>query len=94
MCCDAEGKLWIALWGGKKVIRMDPENGEILAEVDVPAINVSCCVFGDEDLSTLYITTARQGLSEEALNEYPLTGSIFSCKPGVKGKPVNFFKYD
>lgn len=94
MCCDAEGKLWIALWGGKKVIRLDPDSGEVLAEVAVPAINVSCCVFGGDDLDTLYISSARQGLSEEDLKEYPLTGSIFTCKPGVKGRPVNFFDYE
>jgi sugar lactone lactonase YvrE len=93
MCCDEEGKLWVALWAAKKVIRIDPVSGEQLAEITVPAINVSCCCFGSEDMGTLYITTARQGLSEEDLKAYPLSGSIFECRPGVKGKPVNFFNY-
>ncbi len=92
MCVDSEGMLWIAFYGGKRVGRFDPSNGEQLAEVSVPAVNVTCCVFGGEQLDTLYITTARDGVSEEELQEYPLTGSVFCVKPEVKGLPGHLFK--
>ena len=91
MCVDAEGMLWIAFYGGKRVGRYDPSTGEQLAEVAVPAVNVTCCVFGGDALDTLYITSARDGVSHDELQEYPLTGSLFMVKPGVKGLPGNLF---
>jgi sugar lactone lactonase YvrE len=92
MCVDAEGMIWIAFYGGKKVGRYDPATGKKLAEIKVPAINVTCCTFGGSDLDTLYITTARDGVSEEELKAFPGTGSLFSVKPGVKGLPANAFR--
>lgn len=58
MCIDAEGNLWVAMWGGGKVNCYDPRTGNKLTEIPVPAKNVSCAAFGDEDMRTLYITTA------------------------------------
>lgn len=91
MCVDSEGMLWIAFWGGKRVGRYDPVSGKQLAEVEVPAFNVTSCCFGGDDLATLYITTAREELSARQLEDYPLSGSLFSCRPGVKGLNTNFF---
>ena len=92
MCVDSEGMLWIAFWGGKRVGRYHPRTGEHLADVYVPALNVTACAFGGKDLTTLYITTARSGLSSSELEEYPLSGSIFTCETEVKGRPANLFK--
>lgn len=58
MTIDSEGNLWVAMWGGRKVNCYDPRTGQKLAEIPVPAKNVSCVTFGDADLKTLYITTA------------------------------------
>jgi sugar lactone lactonase YvrE len=91
MCVDNEGMLWIAFWGGSRVGRYDPLTGEALSEIEVPAPHVTSCCFGGEDLTTLYITTARQGLSEDQLERHPLSGSIFSCIPGAKGSHADFF---
>ena len=62
-----------------------------LTKIVVPAPHVASCAFGGDKLDTLYITTARAGLSEEQLEEYPLSGSVFCCKPGAKGVPANCF---
>jgi sugar lactone lactonase YvrE len=91
MCVDSEGMLWIAFWCGKRVGRYDPVSGKQLAEIEVPALNVTSCCFGGDDLATLYITTAREELSASQLEDYPLSGSLFSCKPGVKGLNPDFF---
>ena len=61
MSIDEEGNLWVAMWGGKKVCCYHPQTGEKLGEIPVPVKNVSCVTFGDEDLKTLYITTAMDG---------------------------------
>lgn len=85
MTIDAEGKLWVALWGAGCVARFDPSTGELLQKIMVPAPNVSSCAFGGKDLETLYITTARAWVSPAKLEEFPLSGGLFALKPGVKG---------
>ncbi|MEM7105771.1 MAG: SMP-30/gluconolactonase/LRE family protein [Bacteroidota bacterium] len=91
MTIDAEGKLWIALWNGNSVTRWDPETGKLLQTIKVPAHNVTSCAFGDDDLSTLYITTARLDMTDEELEAMPYAGGVFKVKPGVKGVPAHFF---
>lgn len=83
---DSEGCLWIALWGGAGVIRVSPA-GEIVGTLDVPAPNVTKVAFGGPDLKTLFITTARKGLSDETLAQYPLAGGLFAIGVTVAGQP-------
>jgi len=84
MCVDEEGKLWVALWGGSAVGRWDPSSGQLLERLAVPALNVTSCAFGGEQLDELYITTARIGTDILA---WPLAGGLFKCRPGVRGLP-------
>ena len=85
MTIDSEGMLWIAHWGGGRVSRWNPQCGEKLSEIELPAPLVTSCVFGGEQLDELYVTTAREGLKEATLLHYPLSGSLFKLRPGVKG---------
>lgn len=91
MTIDAEGKLWVAHFGGWKVSRFDPETGERLAEIPLPCAQVSSCCFGGSDLDELYITTASIGLSREEREQQPLAGCLFRVKPGVRGTALNRF---
>jgi len=91
MTVDEEGNIWVALWGGSAVGCWNPETGELLRTIEVPAKNVTSCAFGDDDLETLYITTARTGTSNEDLKKFPKSGSLFKTKPGVKGMKAYFF---
>lgn len=91
MTIDAEGNLWIALWGGAAVACWNPENGKLVKTIQVPAKNVTSCAFGDDDLGTLYITTAREGTSKEELEKYPNAGGVFKCRIGVQGVKAFFF---
>lgn len=92
MCMDQKGNLWIAMWGGSKVACYNPSVGDLIAEVQVPAPHVTSCAFGGEKLDKLYITTARLGLTDHQLAEYPLSGSLFSCEVGVGGFDTNLCK--
>lgn len=92
MTIDKQDNLWVAQWGGFGVYCYNPQTGELIAKVNVPAPNVASCAFGGKDLDTLYITTARAGLSKEQLEKYPLSGSVFCCKPGAKGVKAFFFQ--
>lgn len=91
MCVDAEGMLWIGFWGGSRVGRYDPNTGKHLMDIRVPAPHVTSCCFGGKDLRTLYITSAREGLAADQLQQFPLSGSLFSCEPGVQGADAAFF---
>jgi len=85
LAVDAEGGIWVALWGGGVVQRYSPE-GRQDARIELPVSQVTSCCFGDCDLGTLYITTAARGAEHE-----PLAGSLFCCRPGVRGLPATPF---
>jgi len=91
MTIDAEGMLWVAHWGGWCVSRWNPLNGQLLQKISVPASQVTSCTFGGTELDTLYITTARIGLSEDELLKQPNAGGLFSIQLGIKGTPASLF---
>ncbi|WP_167614017.1 SMP-30/gluconolactonase/LRE family protein [Maribellus sediminis] len=91
MTIDSDGNLWVALWGGSAVGCFNPESGELIRKIDVPAKNVTSCAFGDDDLGTLYITTARESTSDEELTKFPHAGGVFKVRPGVHGVKAFFF---
>jgi sugar lactone lactonase YvrE len=82
---DAEGGVWVALWGGSAVRRYAPD-GRPDTEVALPVSQVTSCCFGGAALDELYVTTAALDLSDE-----PLAGGLFRCRPGVKGLPTMEF---
>ena len=91
MTVDSTGKLWIALWGGGGVACFDPQTGQLIGRIEVPALNVTSCEFGGPDLKTLLITTAREGLSEEQLQQYPLSGKVFFVYTPFRGLKSNYW---
>ena len=88
MTSDMQGNLWIAMWGGAQITRWNPNTGQLLEQIPVPAKNVSSCVFGGKNLNQLYITSARKGLDEDTLTRYPLTGGLFCLQTNVEGMPT------
>lgn len=88
MTIDAEGRLWIAHWDGGRVSRWNPDDGQMLLEIPLPAAHVTSCTFGGSNLDCLYITTARQGLTDDQLRDQPHAGGLFAVSPGVSGLPA------
>jgi sugar lactone lactonase YvrE len=91
MCIDAEGKLWVAHWGGARVVRWDPDTGKAITRIATPVTQPSSCAFGGDKLDRLYITSARCGMKPEQLAEDPQAGGLFVCDPGVVGRPQPAF---
>jgi sugar lactone lactonase YvrE len=89
-CVDAEGCLWNAEWGAWRVVRYAPD-GRIDRVIEMPVAQPSACMFGGPDLSTLYITSAWEDLSQQARADQPLAGALFAVEPGVKGLPLPLF---
>jgi sugar lactone lactonase YvrE len=88
---DADGGIWVAVWGSGQLRRYMPD-GTLDTVVRLPVSQVTSAAFGGKDLQTLYITTAREDLSTAELMAEPHAGDIFSCTPGVAGRPP--FRFD
>jgi sugar lactone lactonase YvrE len=86
MTIDADGDLWVAVWGGSQVRRYRPD-GRLEGIIAVPASQVTSCAFGGPELADLYITTASRGLERPE----PLAGALFRCRAGAHGVPVSRF---
>lgn len=85
MTSDSEGKLWVAIWGGACLTRWDPATGALLESIPFPALNITAPAFGGPDLTDLYVTSARKGMSADDLAKYPLSGGLFRLRPGLRG---------
>lgn len=90
MTIDTDGNLWIAFWDGGAVRCFDPA-GTLRAEVRVPCARPTSCVFGGPSFDTLYITSARNGLTDEQLAGQPEAGAVFAVRPGATGYPSPTF---
>ncbi len=86
MTIDAEGCLWVALYGGAAVHRYTPE-GRLDTTLSFPVTNVTCPVFGGPGLGLLYVTSARDGLDERQLAAQPHAGAVFTADVGAQGLP-------
>ncbi|MFM0199570.1 SMP-30/gluconolactonase/LRE family protein [Paraburkholderia fungorum] len=88
---DDEGCIWIAMWDAWHVVRYAPDGREI-QRIRMPVPRPTSCCFGGPNLETLYVTSASVRLSEQALAEAPLSGSLFAMEiPGVRGLPEAMF---
>jgi sugar lactone lactonase YvrE len=93
MTIDTDGMLWIAHWDGWQVTRWDPATGQKLHHFKFPVSRITSCTFGGTNLSDLYITSARIGLSDDVLEKQPLAGSLFVIRDcGYTGLPA--FEFD
>lgn len=81
---DAAGRLWLAQWGAGRVAAHGPE-GRFLGAVAVGAPHASCPAFGGATLSTLHVTTARQGMDANALAATPQAGMSFAADLAAQG---------
>ena len=84
MTIDNLGRLWIAIWGGWRVVCID-QKGNLIQEVKLPVSQPTSIAFGGEDLCTMFVTSARFRLSESDLSIEPFAGSVFAIDVGVSG---------
>lgn len=84
---DADGGVWVALWGAGEVVRVRPD-GKVGTRIALPTPHVSACAFGGPALTELYITTSQQDLPEPDED----AGALFVARPGVAGAPLLPFR--
>ncbi|MBT2508400.1 SMP-30/gluconolactonase/LRE family protein [Streptomyces sp. ISL-98] len=83
---DADGCVWVALWGGGQIRRYTPQ-GQLDRIVELPVQRPTACAFGGHGLRDLYITTARTGLTRP----HPLAGSLLVLPDAGRGLPATPF---
>lgn len=89
MTIDVDDNLWVALYGGGSVIKVNPTTGELLDRFPIPAESVTSVMWGGPDLDILFVTTSRIGLSEDQIMKQPGAGSVFALTNlGTSGLPV------
>lgn len=88
---DAEGFIWNAQWDGWRVVRYAPD-GRIDRILELPVQRPTSCTFGGADRTTLFITSAREGLSEAELAAQPRAGGVFGVTLDVAGSAPLYFE--
>ncbi len=83
MTVDTEGCIWSARWDGGVLVRYAPDGREV-SRVAFPARKVSSAIFGGDDYTDLYVTTA--GGQDKGANG-PGAGALYRLRPGVRGVP-------
>jgi len=89
---DAEGHIWISLFGGSRIERYAPD-GALVQTIPMPCPNITKVAFGGDDLRTVFVTTARKGMSDEALAAHPLAGGVFTFRVDAPGLPQHQFNW-
>ncbi|MCF6734794.1 SMP-30/gluconolactonase/LRE family protein [Blastococcus sp. KM273129] len=82
---DAEGGVWVALYGSGEVHRYDA-GGRRDAVVELPTPQVTACTLGGPGLDRLFVTTSAEGGPDDGI-----AGSLFTVDAGVRGLPVREF---
>lgn len=88
MTIDANGTLYVATWGGSRILVINPQKKEIIREISMPTEQVTSLAFGGPNLDILYATTAGKPKPKPA----PAGGIFKITGLGVKGLPMEAFK--
>lgn len=88
---DADGCVWSAHWGAGRIVRYSPDGG-LDAAIALPVSQPTCIAFAGDDLRSLVITTARDGLDPATLAAEPLAGDVLLYAAPVAGLPEMRFR--
>ena len=83
---DANGDLWVALWGGNGVARFSPD-GQLQGLLELPVSQPTCVALGGPDMNMLFVTSATEGLTPEQKAKEPLAGSVLIYQTSARGLP-------
>ena len=87
---DAEGFLWVAVFGGGCLRRYAPD-GTLDRELPLPVRCPTKPAFAGPELTEMYVTSASATLTPEEREAQPHAGGLFRLDPRATGRPVNTF---
>jgi len=93
MTVDAAGDLWVAIWGGGRVHRYNPD-GVLRETLEVPAVQTTCCAFGGPGLHWLYVTTATEDWTDLQRRDEPAAGLVYRFDTDATGRPATPYSPD
>ncbi|CAG2103299.1 unnamed protein product [Medioppia subpectinata] len=88
MTVDKSGKLWVGLYAGGRVVRINTDTGKVEQSIPVPALLTTTPAFGGEALDQMFVTTGKDG---QDLKKYPNAGKVFritSDDPGTVASTI------
>ncbi len=86
LAVDSAGNVWCALYGGSKVVSIDPK-GTLRRSLYLPATFVTSLCFAGPDLKTLCVTTGWDSCTTEATKESDVGGAVFMRPVDIAGLP-------
>jgi len=78
-CVDTNGNVWIALWGGACIVCID-SSGQELFRYPLPVTQGTCVAIGGPNMDCLFVSSAKDKLSNTQLANQPRAGNIFVYK--------------
>jgi sugar lactone lactonase YvrE len=90
---DADGDLWVAIYGGGRVQRYSPD-GALRETLLVPAAQSTSCAFAGPGLNRLYVTTATEGWSDQERRAEPAAGLVYRFDTEATGRSAEPFRPD
>jgi sugar lactone lactonase YvrE len=88
--CDVAGGYWSAGVSAACLNRFDFD-GQLIQQIDLPLPRPTMPCFGGPDLQTIFITTARHGLDDTRLAQFPQAGRLLMLRVSAAGVPVQRF---
>ncbi len=82
---DADGVIWNARWGGRRLDAWSPQ-GELLKSLPLPTRQPTCPVFIGPKLDRIAVTSAWQDMDEATRARDELAGRILTPAISVRGK--------
>jgi sugar lactone lactonase YvrE len=90
---DADGDLWVAIYGGGRIHRYSPD-GALREALSLPAKQSTSCAFAGTGLNRLYVTTATEGWSDDQRRAEPAAGLVYRFDTDATGRPAASFRPD
>jgi sugar lactone lactonase YvrE len=90
ICVDVYGKVWCAFWDGAAIHAFD-SSGKLVNTVPVPVLRPTSITFGGSDMTTMFVTSATNGLTNQQIEKWPLSGSVLAIQGQGSAPRPNVF---
>ena len=91
LAVDGDGCVWTVLFGCSRIDKYSPE-GRLVRSLHLPVKQPTACTFGGDDLKTLYVTTARMGMTDAEIAATPGAGGLWAIELDRPGQAESWFR--
>ena len=91
MTIDSKKNIWVCHFGGA-CISVYNLKGKKIHKIDLPAKNITNCIFGGLNNNDIFVSTALKGMNKNEIKKYKFSGSLFKIKTNIKGIQPKSFK--